>query len=218
MAKVKQRKKSTKSGLSQVLFTLSLVFLALGLFQLGWAVWPSPRDAVQIVIREGILPGAPAGSSYASMAEYTLSLSWPRWFRAGQVENIQLAMVEAEDSNDVQSPKREGQIVIIEPVVSNLSLTPPGSIQTNLAAGHNLELTWDLEGQEAGEYPGKVYAAFGFYEDDLDELVSVPVAVLDINIRVISLWGMRVNMAIWLGFVGLVLWGALFVLGRLAQG
>ncbi len=218
MAKVKQRNQPRKGWLSQLLLTLSLIFLAFGLFQLGWAVWPIPRDAVQIVIRKGVLPGAPAGKAYESLAEYTLSLSWPIWFRAEQTENIQLAMIEAEALNDPQTTGREGQIVIFEPVMSNLTLTPPGRIQTNLAAGKELDLIWDVEGEEAGETQGNLYVAFGFYDDALEEVVPVPVAVLDINTRIVSLWGLGVNLVIWLGFMGLVLWGALFVLGRLAQG
>jgi len=41
--------------------------------------------------------------------------------------------------------------------------------------------------------------------------------VVDYDIRVISLFGMERNLVLWLGFVGVVLWGVLFVIGRAVQ-
>jgi hypothetical protein len=218
MAKIRSGKPKKRGWLSQVLFTLSLIFLVFGLFQLGWAVWPSARDAVQIIIPGGVLPGAPSGETFTSLADYTLNLSWPRWIRSGQDERILMSIMEVADEKNPQIAEREAQIILVEPVIANLSLTPPGRMQTSIAAGQNIEMSWDVEGEMAGEFTGKVYVAFGFYDDVLAEVVPVPVAVVDISIRVVSLWGLSANLAIWLGFVSLVLWGALFILGRLAQG
>ena len=58
--------------------------------------------------------------------------------------------------------------------------------------------------------------SFGFYDEGVDGLVSVPVAVIDLPIQVVTLWGRGTGFAIVLGVVGLVLWGALCVLGRLS--
>ena len=217
MAKIRSGKPKKRSWLSQLLFTVSLIFLVLGLFQLGWAVWPSARDAVQIVIPAGVLPGAPSSETLTSLADYTLNLSWPRWIRSGQDEKILISIMEVADGDNPQITEREAQIIIVEPVLASLSLTPPGRMQTSVAAGQDIEMSWDVDGERAGEYPGKVYVAFGFYDDILAEVLPVPVAVVDINIRVISLWGLESNLVIWLGFISLVFWGALFVLGRIAQ-
>jgi hypothetical protein len=40
------------------------------------------------------------------------------------------------------------------------------------------------------------------------------VAVVDLDVQVIELWGLSSAMVTWLGVVNLVLWGAVFVLGR----
>jgi len=58
--------------------------------------------------------------------------------------------------------------------------------------------------------------SFGFFDADEDALTAVPVAVVDLDIQVIELWGLRSGMVIWFGFVCLALWGALFLLGNMA--
>ena len=56
--------------------------------------------------------------------------------------------------------------------------------------------------------------SFAFFEPTENALVSAPVAVVDLDIQVIELWGLSSAMVTWLGIINLVLWGALFVLGR----
>ena len=206
-----------KDWLSQTLFTLSLVFLGCGLALLGWGVWPLPTDAAQVEIAAGILPGAPAGTTYASMADYTLSVSWPGWVRAGEEGTLQVLLVE-EESEVSGVGDRPVQIILVEPAVAGLVTDPSGRVQVNLAAGQDLDLTWTLEGAEEGAYTGKVYVAFGFTDEEQGELVSVPVAVIDIAFEVKTMWGLEGRMALWLGLVGVALWGALFVLGRAVEG
>ncbi|MEA3327552.1 MAG: hypothetical protein U9R53_09665 [Chloroflexota bacterium] len=201
---------------SQVLYTLSLVCLGVGLFMLGWAVWPVPTSAVQIPILKGLLPGAPAGTGYASLMDYTLSVSWPRWLRVGDVGSIQLALTETSlGQGDVD--EREVQIVVAEPLMGSLTLSPLGTFQANLAPGNDLSMTWDVEAKEDGEYAGKVLVSFGFYDEELDKMMVVPVAVVDALIIFTALWGMGSRLAMWFGLVGIVLWGVLFLLGRMAH-
>ena len=203
--------------LSQLLFTLSLVFLAFGLFNLGWFAWPSPTDAVQLNIPAGLLKGAPSGTTYASLADYNLSLSWPRWLRVEQDGKLEVALVEIQDSDASALVERPAQVVVFEPTLAGLSVDPPGRMQASLAAGQSLALSWSLVGRSRGEYPGKVLVSFGFYDQFSSELVLVPVAVVDINVQVVGLWNNQPRLALWLGGVGMALWGALFVLGRLVQ-
>ena len=59
---------------------------------------------------------------------------------------------------------------------------------------------------------------FAFYDEEQAALVTVPVVVVDVATRVDALWGLEANLVLWLGFVGLVLWGALFVIGRVVEG
>jgi hypothetical protein len=215
---MKRRRKGRGGGwLGQLLFTLSLVFLAFGLFNLGWAMWPAPTDAVQFAIPAGVLPGVPAGKTYASVADYTLTVSWPVWVRAGETGTLRVTLTEAAADAGLAAG-RPVQVVLVEPAIAALPLDPPGRVQATLAAGQDLDLTWDVDGALAGEYPGKVIVSFGFYDEALAELVTVPVAVVDVTVRVTALWGLEAGLAVWFGLVGLVLWGALFVLGRVAQG
>ena len=201
---------------SQALYIMSLVCLGVGLFMLGWAVWPSPTEAVQIPISKGILPGAPAGTGYASLMDYTLSVSWPSWLRVGDVGSIQLALTET-SSGQGDAGKGEVQIVVAKPLMGSLILSPPGTFQVNLAPGNDLSMTWDVEAKEDGEYAGKVLVSFGFYDEELDKMMVVPVAVVDALIIITTLWGMGSRLAMWFGLVGIVLWGALFLLGRMAH-
>ena len=213
MAGVKQN----QSGLSKFLFGLSLVFLVFGLISLAWSVWPASEDAAQFTIAAGELPGAPTGSGYAAAMDYTLSLNWPTWLRSGDTGTLRVTLAEAGE-NDGTNGDRPAQVIVVEPVISSMPIDPPGRVQASAAAGHDLELTWELTGGEEGDYEGKVAVSFAFYDEEQEALVTVPVVVVDVATRVDALWGLQANLVLWLGFVGLVLWGALFVVGRVVEG
>ena len=206
-----------RKRLSRALYALSLAMLIFGLANLGWAVWPAPTDARTFTIPAGPLPGAPSGTNYASQADYTLQVSWPRWIRSGEAGQIVASLSEASAPVDETQP-RQTQIVLLSPSVINLPLDPAGQTQINLGPGQELTQAWTVDGGDAGDHPGKLVAAFGFYDDALGQLVPVPVAVVDLSIQVVTLWGLARGLVLWLGVVGLVLWGALFILGRVVEG
>lgn len=203
--------------ISQALFALSLVFLSFGLINLGWVVWPQATNAVRLTIPAGDLPGSPSGKPYASLSEYTLTVSWPVWIRFGQVGSIEVTLKE-EDIQLEDDGKDRVQVVVLEPALANISLDPPGRTQGSLAGGQVLNFSWDLIPVNTGTYSGKVYVSFGFFDDTQEALVTVPVAVVDVEVQVRALWGLTANLNLWLGVVGMVIWGALFVLGRAIQG
>jgi hypothetical protein len=204
-------------GESGVLFGLSLVFLVFGLINLGWAAWPEQRDAVSLGIPSGILPGAPAGTNYEIITDYVLRVSWPLRIRMGEEGEIQVVLLPDVGEDEVTQEENPTQVVLIEPRLGMLSVVPAGRLQANLGPEQPLDTTWTVAGEAVGEYQGKVYVSFGFYEEAEEELVPVPVAVVDVAIRLVALWGVGRPLALWLGFVGLVLWGALFLLGRWVQ-
>jgi hypothetical protein len=213
---MKRRGSGGRGGwLSQLLFTLSLVFLGFGLFSLGWGVWPQPTDAVQIDIPAGVLLGAPSGTTYASLADYDLNVSWPIWIRAGESGMITVHLTEVEGAAG-EAVERPVQVVLVEPVIPGVALEPEGRSQASLAAGQALNLTWKVMGDAPGEYGGKLYVSFGFYDDALGELVPVPVAVVDLAFQVRSLYGVETRLVLWLGLASVALWGALFIAGRVA--
>lgn len=209
----KQKKSKQQKALSQVLFGLSLLFLLLALTILAWAVWPNASDSAQLSIPAGTLPGAPEGAGYASQADYTLTLDWPVWLRKGQAGELRATLVEGEALAD-----RGTQVVLIEPALTGLTLDPPGLVQANLAAGQDLVETWQVDTSTAGDFTGKFYISFGFYDAEQEQLIAVPVAVVDIALRVTSIWGLNTQLALWFGLVALVFWGALFILGRVVRG
>ena len=213
MAGIKNRIEGRSPRLSLVLYVLSLAALVFALVSLGWAVWPSGREVKTFTIPAGTLPGAQAGETYASLAEYTLQVSWPRWIRAGEAGEILVVLSEI-DSSEESVLDRETQVILIEPSIIRLPLDPPGRTQINLGAQQALRQTWTVQGAISGEFPGKLVVSFGFYDEALGELAPVPVAVVDLTIRVVTLWGLARGLAVWLGVVGLALWGALFLLGR----
>ena len=209
---MKPGKRSKYDRLSQFLYTLSLVFLGLGLFSLGWVVWPIPTDGVQLDIPAGPLPGAPEDLSYASLSDYSLGISWPRWMRRGETGTLSLRLTDLEPHIPPQIDA--SQVVLVEPALYPLRVDPPGRVQVNLGDAQSLPLTWSVTGEERGAYAGKLYLSFGFFDDAQDTLISVPVAVVDLNIRVVDLWGLKPGLVTWFGLVSLAVWGALFVLGR----
>lgn len=213
---MKRRLHEYKGWISQSLFILSLISLGIGLFLLGWAVWPTPTDGVQIPISRGILPGAPTGSNYASLSDYSLNLSWPRWLRVGDEGEITLALTGTETIQD-DSKEGEVQIVVGEPLMTGTTLSPPAATQGSLTPGNEFAMTWKVSSDQRGEYPGKMMVSFGFYDESQDGLALVPVAVVDTLIIISALWGMRSGLTIWLGLVGLMMWGVFFLLGRMAQ-
>ena len=202
---------------SQVLFGLSLLVLIFGLITIGWAIWPQPEDASQLAIPAGVLPGAPAGTTYASLAPYELNVSWPRWIRVGETGSIEVFLDPAYDDETPQAGEDPIQVVLIEPTLGRIAVIPSGQMQANLAPGQSLDNSWQITGEQAGEYVGKVYVSFCFYEEAEERLIPIPVAVIDIAIRVTALWGLERPIALWLGFVALVIWGGLFLLGRWMQ-
>jgi hypothetical protein len=201
---------------SQILYTLSLAFLAFGLFNLAWAVWPPPTDAVQITIPAGILPAAAEGTAFASLSEYALNVSWTRWVRQGESGTLHLVLTDLEDKSLPTGTERQAQVVLAEPAIYPLRLVPLGGVQATLGDDQELLLAWEVAGEQQGSFPGKIYVSFGFYDEGSDALESVPVAVIDLHIQVVALWGRGAGFAIGLGIASLVLWGALFVLGRLS--
>jgi hypothetical protein len=209
----KQKKYKQQKALSQVLFGLSLLFLLLALTILAWAVWPNSSDSAQLSIPAGPLPGAPEGSGFSSQAAYTLTLDWPDWLRKGQAGELRASL---EEENAPEG--REPQVVLIEPALVGLALDPPGLVQANPAAGQDLVETWQFDTRTAGDFSGKVYVSFGFYDKEQEELIAVPVAVVDIALRITSVWGLSNQLALWIGLVALAFWGALFILGRVVRG
>jgi len=202
---------------SWVLYGLSLVLLGFGLVNLGWAVWPAPTDMRTFAIPTGKLPGAPSGETYASLVDYKMQVAWPRWIRAGETGEILVTLSEVKAPPE-GAEEREAQVVLLEPMLVGLPLDPPGRTQINLGPGQDLRQAWKVKASVTGEFPGKLVASFGFYEDTLGEIVPVPVAVVDFSIQVVTLWGLARGLVLWLGVVGLALWGALFILGRVAEG
>jgi hypothetical protein len=130
---------------------------------------------------------------------------------------ITLHLTEAGEEGS-EAVERPAQIVLVEPVIPGVALEPEGRSQANLTAGQDLTLTWEVEGGAPGDYEGKVYVSFGFYDDALGELVDVPVAVVDLAFHVTALYGLEARLVLWLGLVGVALWGVLFILGRVAAG
>ncbi|MFW5714499.1 MAG: hypothetical protein ACOCYU_07495 [Brevefilum sp.] len=212
-----QGSQNRRRWFSHLLYVLSLILLGFGLVSLGWAVWPVPTDARTFTIPAGTLPGTPSGETFSSLADYVLQVSWSRWIRAGEAGEILLTLSEV-DSTEDKVLERETQVVLVEPTVASLPVKPPGRTQVNLGPGQDMRQTWTVQGAIAGEYPGKLVVSFGFYDTALNEIVPVPVAVVDMTIQVVTLWGLARGLVLWLGLVGLVLWGALFILGRVVEG
>jgi hypothetical protein len=199
---------------SQILYTLSLAFLAFGLINLAWGVWPPPTDAVQITIPAGILPVAPEGTAYASFSEYALNVSWPRWVRLGESGMLHLVLTDLNPEPLPAEVERQAQIVLAEPALYPLRSDPLGGVQATIGDDQELLLAWEVAGDQQGSFPGKIYVSFGFYDEGSEAMMTIPVAVVDIHIQVVALWGRGAGFVIGLGIVSLILWGALFVLGR----
>jgi hypothetical protein len=206
-----------KTLISKLLYALSLILLGFGLVNLGWAAWPAPTDARTFAIPAGTLPGAPSGTDYASLADYQMQVSWPRWIRAGETGQILVTLSEV-DLPEEEVLEQETQILLVEPSLIGLPVDPPGRVQINIGSGQDLRQRWTVDGAIAGEYPGKLVVSFGFFDESLGQIAAVPVAVVDFSVQVVALWGVGRGLALWLGVVGMVLWGALFILGRVAAG
>ncbi|MFY9365590.1 MAG: hypothetical protein WAP13_02810 [Brevefilum fermentans] len=201
-----------KQRLVQFLYVLSLVFLGIGLFSLGWAHWPTPIDGVQLNVPAGGLAAAPGEDEFISLSEYSLNVSWPRRVRRGESGILELRLTDVDGASTADADAT--QIVLAEPVFFMLQVDPSGETQSALGDGQTLTLYWRVSGDQRGEFSGKLYVSFAFFVPTENVLVSVPVAVVDLDVQVIELWGLSSAMVTWLGVVNLVLWGAVFVLGR----
>jgi hypothetical protein len=205
-----------RQGIRRGLLGLSLLVMLGGVISLGWAFWPYSVDGVQMRVLAGVLPAAPEGSGFASLSDYTLAVSWPRWLRLGDSGTISIAL--SSPSEQVGAALVDAiQVVMVEVDISRLPLAPSGLTQHNMAPGTDLQTSRIVTAVQTGEFPGKALVSFGFFDEEMNELVPVPVAVVDFEIDVRSLWGLEHGIVIWLGFVGLVLGGVMFLLQRYVQ-
>ena len=212
LAGMKRPAHRKKSPEARKFYSFGLVLIALGLYTLGWIIWPAPTDGVEFNIPAGPLPGAPDSEGFASLADYHLEISWPRWVRRGQAGYLRLRLTD----QDLLPPKgvEATQVVLVEPQLFPLQVDPPGAIQSNLGDDQTLTLNWAVSGDQRGIYPGKLITAFAFFDEAETELITIPVAVVDLEIEVIALWGLTSPILIWFGLVCLVLGAGLFVLGK----
>lgn len=200
--------------MSKGIFTLSLVCLITGLFLLAWRLRPAPAEAVETIIPKGVLPAAPQGENFASLSDYRILISWPRWIWREEIGTIGFTLTDLDDTPVLNEQTGNVQVLSLELDLFPLFVEPQGDLQVNIADEQDLVLEWEVVGQERGVFPGKVYLSFNFFDEARQTFTSVAVAVIDIKIEVIDLWGMKPGMVTWLGFIALLLWGVFLLLSR----
>jgi len=92
-----------------------------------------------------------------------------------------------------------------------------GEIQVSMGDDQTLQLLWKVKGEQSGKYAGKLYISFGFFDEPGHALMAIPVAVVDVNLRVIELRALSSGLLIWVGLLSLVLAFGLFILGKAAS-
>jgi len=185
------------------------------MFALGWKVFPSPVDGVHINIPAGALPGAPEGDGFVSLSEYSLKITWPRWIRRGETGLLRLSLTDLDPAPAALVDST--QIVMVEPALFPLQVDPMGEIQVSMGDDQTLQLLWKVKGEQSGKYAGKLYISFGFFDEPGHALMAIPVAVVDVNLRVIELRALSSGLLIWVGLLSLVLAFGLFILGKAAS-
>ncbi len=212
---MKDKRSKISRNMNPVLSSISLVWLIFGLFLLAWRLWPPPIDANDVIIPKGDLPAAPDGEHFATISDYQITVSWPRWIRRGEKDIIKLSLIDLDHQSSAGDHAQIVQIVSIEPIAHPLNINPQGSLQVHMGDEQNLYLEWEISGDKIGSYPGKIYFYFNFYDESNQNFIKVPAAVIDFEIKVTDLWGLTSGAALWIGFIALLFWGIFLLLAMI---
>jgi hypothetical protein len=192
------------------------ILLAVSLAVLAWCYWPLPAKQQSLALSPTNLQALNPGiqlPAFLLQENRRLVLSYPTTLRQGETGRVTLRW-----DLSIPSPgslaAAAGPSVLVETRLDLLGIfqNPAGSIDAPLFPGQALVLQWQINGVQAGLYSGTVWSylnpspasdnsSTGQQTSDAFQ----PVAAQDIEVQIISLFGLDFLTAKWMDASGLVL-------------
>lgn len=191
---------------------IGLVFMLLSAILLVWRLLPSARLEQKLTIPAGLLPASPEGLELTTHQDISLCLRWPKQIKAGDTAEVWLQVNPGEVLESFPADEDYQIVLSAELAMIGLSQSPQGEIQTAFDESRITTLVWQLQGDIEGEYQGTLWVNLDFMDKN-GELIEVPIAALDIQSEIKSLWGLNTISATWMGMLGLLLWGGMMIWG-----
>ncbi len=204
----------------------ALVFLLISLGLFGWCNWPLPHGHQSLIFSpqnlENLQPGVTI-PDFLRDEQRTLVIDYPATIRQGQTGWIKLQWAVKQNSVDVIPDDVSPANVLVDARLDLLGIrqTPGESIDAPLIPGRTLLVQWQIYPEQAGVFTGSVLSALDlspFANNTTDPQASenfIPVAIQDIQIKVIDLVGLGIDEVTWAAAAslviafGLVSWGFL---------
>jgi len=191
---------------------IGLIFLLFSAILLVWRLLPSERLEQRLTIPAGLLPASPEGLELTTHQDISLWLRWPKQIKAGDTAEVWLQINPGEVLESFPANEDYQIVLSAELAMIGLGQSPQGEIQTAFDESRPTTLTWQLQGDIEGEYQGALWVNLDFVDKN-GEMIEVPIAALDIQAEIKSLWGLNTISATWLGMLGLLLWGVTMIWG-----
>ena len=210
----------------KTLRALAISLLLLSTALVAWSLWPlkMQRQTLQFsdknLAQVGFTP-----AQQAALGEYHLaqiSLDWPETLRIGETGRITLSVEPQPGAGSISSsqglalrhpeasePWRgfgEGLAIDARLDLVGLQLYPANEARTALPPGKLLRLFWQVRAARGGDYPGNAWLYIVFPQTDSAQNVSglsLPLSAQNLAIKVISLAGLDVSQARFLGAAGI---------------
>ncbi|MFH1445914.1 MAG: hypothetical protein ABIG43_00685 [Chloroflexota bacterium] len=191
---------------------VGLIFLLFSAILLVWRLLPSERLEQKLTIPAGLLSASPEDLALATQQDISLCLRWPKQIKAGDTGEVWLRISPGEVLESIPANEDYQVVISSELVMIGLDQSPQGEIQTAFDVSRATTLTWQLQGDIESEYQGTLWVNLDFV-DKSGKTIEVPIAALDIQSELKSLWGLNTISATWLGMLGFLFWGLMMVWG-----
>jgi hypothetical protein len=192
----------------KTLRALAISLLLLSTALVAWSVWPlklqrqtlqfSDKNLAQI----GFTPAQQAALDEYHLAQ--ISLEWPEKLRIGETGRITLAVEPQPGSGPISSS--QGLAIDARLDLVGLQLYPANEARTALPPGKLLRLFWQVRAARDGDYPGNAWLYIVFPPTDNTQnasRLSLPLSAQNLAIKVVSLAGLDVSQARFLGAAGI---------------
>ncbi len=203
-------------GIKKPFLYSGFILLAISLAGLAWCYWPLSAKQESLLLSPTQLQASNLGiqlPAFLLQENRRLVLSYPPVLRQGETGQVSLSW-ELPAPSSGSPPAAAGSSVLVETRLDLVGIfqNPAGSIDAPLSPGQAVLLQWQITGIQAGHYSGTAWsylnpspASDSSSTDQQAANAFQPVAAQDIELQIISLFGLDFLVVKWLVASGLVL-------------
>ncbi len=198
--------------LTRIPLIVGFIFLIISARFLAWRLIPASEISHAITIPAGELSGSPESAPQSINHELELRVTYPSKIRAGEEATLRLDLIPETNIISRDEPFNNNPAIAAELSMINMSLSPQSTVSTAYSVDQPKSFTWELTAPDSGSRQGSLWVTMQFTPNEGSK-VEVPLAVWEINLGIIRLWGMNSTQVTWLAMLALLIWGGMMVLG-----